>query len=58
MPRLLLYAAICAFAVYVYRSFRRPSGHVNRQLRRRNRARVHGTLVRDPKTGEYRLERD
>jgi len=61
MARLFFYTVLCALAVYVYRTFRRQSFkavHKPRREQRVPRARHRATLVRDAKTGEYRVERD
>jgi|GEM_PF-1636221 len=62
MIRLLFYIAICVIVFYAYRAFKRQSAHAARRMRRNEkqmrRARACSTLVRDPQTGEYRVEQD
>lgn len=60
MPQLLLLAAIGAIAWYGYRRLLKEAERVNQQVRRAEKeaeTRATGTLVKDPTTGEYRLER-
>lgn len=59
MPQLLLLAAVGAVAWYGYKRFIKEAERVNAQVRRQEKEaenRATGTLVRDPVTGEYRLE--
>ena len=59
MPQVLLLAAIGAVAWYGYRRLLKEADRVNAQVRRAEKEeenRATGTLVRDPTTGEYRLE--
>ncbi|WP_099865607.1 hypothetical protein [Pararhizobium haloflavum] len=59
MPQLLLLAAVGAIAWYGYRRLLKEAERVSAQVRRAEKEaenRTAGTLVRDPTTGEYRLE--
>ena len=59
MPQLLLLAAVGAVAWYGYKRFVKEAERVSAQVRRQEEEaenRATGTLVRDPVTGEYRLE--
>ena len=61
MLRLIVYGLICAAALYAYRAFKRETQRVALRVKhaeeeRRNGA--NGTLVKDPETGEYYVERD
>ncbi|MHC5306611.1 hypothetical protein [Bartonella sp. LJL80] len=61
MARLIIYGLICAAALYAYRAFKRESQRVAQRVRRAEAERQNGakgTLVQDPKTGEYYVERD
>lgn len=59
MPQLFVLAAFGAIAWYGYRSFVKEAGRVNKAVRRAEKEAetgAQGTLVKDPATGEYRLE--
>ncbi len=59
--RLVVYGLICFAALYAYRAFRRESQRVQLRVKRSEEERrtgASGTLVKDPKTGEYYVERD
>lgn len=61
MPQLILLAIVGLVAFYGYRAFVREAQRVTAKVRRAEKERVagsDGTLVKDPKTGEYRLARD
>ncbi|MCA0276095.1 MAG: hypothetical protein LCH86_08835 [Proteobacteria bacterium] len=61
MPQLIFFALVVVVAWYGYRSFIREAERVTAKVRRHERQRqsgTDGTLVKDPKTGEYRLEKD
>jgi membrane protein implicated in regulation of membrane protease activity len=61
MPQLIFFAIIAAVAYVGYRAFLREAQRVTAKVRRAERERqtgTMGTLVKDPKTGEYRLAKD
>lgn len=61
MPQLIFFALVIAVAYFGYRSFIKEAERVTARVRRAERERQtgsDGTLVKDPKTGEYRLEKD
>lgn len=61
MPQLILLAVVGVVAYFGYRSFVKEAERVTAKVRRAERQRAtgaQGTLVMDPKTGEYRLARD
>lgn len=61
MPQLIFFAVVGAAAYFGYRAFVREAERVTAKIRRQERqARTgtSGTLVKDPKTGEYRLAKD
>jgi membrane protein implicated in regulation of membrane protease activity len=61
MPQLIFFAAIGVAAYVGYRSFMREAERVTARIRRTERESAtgsHGTLVKDPKTGEYYLAKD
>lgn len=60
MPQVLLLAAVGAVAWYGYKRLLKEAERVNAQVRRAEKeaeTRASGTLVRDPESGEYRLEK-
>jgi hypothetical protein len=61
MPQLIFFALV-GFAIYYgYRSFKREAQRVSKRVREAEKEvqnRAQGTLVQDPKTGEYRLRKD
>jgi len=61
MPQLIFFAAVGIAAYVGYRTFVREAERLTARLRRAERERATGTmgtLVKDPKTGEYRLAQD
>ena len=61
MPQLIFLAVIGAAAYFGYRAFVKEAQRVTARVRRAERERqtgTTGTLVKDPKTGEYRLAKD
>lgn len=61
MPQLIFFAVIGVAAYYGYRAFTREAQRVTAKIRREERQAkngTNGTLVQDPKTGEYRLAKD
>ncbi len=61
MPQLIFFAVIGIAAWFGYRAFLREAERVTAKVRRAKdevRNGAHGTLVKDPKTGEYRLAKD
>ena len=61
MPQLILLAVVGVVAYFGYRSFVKEAERVTAKVRRAERQRAtgaQGTLVMDPKTGEYRLAKD
>ncbi len=61
MPQLIFFAVIGVVAYVGYRSFVREAERVTARARRaeaEKRADAHGTLVKDPRTGEYHLTKD
>lgn len=60
MPQILLLAAVGAIAWYGYRRLLKEAERVNARVRQAEKEaenRSTGTLVKDPVTGEYRLEK-
>ena len=61
MPQLIFFAVVGFAAYFGYRSFVREAERVTAKVRRTRdevRTGANGTLVKDPKTGEYRLAKD
>ncbi|MBX3529144.1 MAG: hypothetical protein KF849_00950 [Rhizobiaceae bacterium] len=61
MPQLIFFAVIGVVAYVGYRAFVREAQRVTAKVKRAERERqtgTSGTLVKDPKTGEYRLAKD
>ena len=61
MPQLIFFAVIAIVAYFGYRAFIREANRVTAKVRRardEQRTGANGTLVKDPKTGEYRLAKD
>lgn len=61
MPQLIFFGLVIAVAYFGYRSFIKEAERVTSKVRRAERQRqtgADGTLVKDPETGEYRLEKD
>ncbi|MCX8996332.1 hypothetical protein NOF55_16065 [Rhizobiaceae bacterium BDR2-2] len=61
MTRILFFIAVAAAVYWFYRRFTADAKSLTRKQKRRSREvrnRAHGTLVKDPKTGEYRVKKD
>lgn len=61
MPQIILLLIVAFIAWIGYRKFIADAERLTRQrerLRRERETGSDGTLVKDPKTGEYRLKRD
>lgn len=61
MPQLIFFALVGVAAYVGYRSFVREANRVTAKVRRAEKQAAtgaNGTLVKDPKTGEYRLAKD
>lgn len=61
MPQIIFFALIVVLAYVGYRSFVREAERVTAKVRRAEKQAATGatgTLVKDPKTGEYRLAKD
>lgn len=61
MPQLIFFAVIGIAAYFGYRAFVREAERVTAKVRREERqarSGANGTLVQDPKTGEYHLAKD
>ncbi len=61
MPQIILLAVVGVVAYVGYRAFIREAERVSARVRRAEQEalnRANGTLVKDPKTGEYRVSRD
>lgn len=61
MPQLIFFIILGVVAYVGYRAFVREAQRVTARVRRTERERqtgTMGTLVKDPKTGEYRLAKD
>jgi hypothetical protein len=61
MPQLIFFVLVGTAAYYGYRSFKREAQRVSKRVREAEKEvqnRAQGTLVQDPKTGEYRLRKD
>ncbi len=61
MPQLIFFALVGLAAYFGYRAFLREAQRVTAKVRRAEheaRTGTQGTLVKDPKTGEYRLAKD
>lgn len=61
MPQLIFFALLGVVAYVGYRSFIKEAERVTAKARRaeaERQAGSHGTLVKDPKTGEYHLTKD
>jgi hypothetical protein len=61
MPQLIFFALVGLVAWFGYRMFLREAERVTAKVRREEREAANGTmgtLVKDPKTGEYRLAKD
>ncbi len=61
MPQLIFFALVALVAYFGYRAFVREAERVTRRMARVRQEAENGsvgTLVKDPKTGEYRPARD
>jgi membrane protein implicated in regulation of membrane protease activity len=61
MPQIIFFALVGLVAYIGYRSFVKEAERVTAKVRRaekQTRTGADGTLVKDPKTGEYRLAKD
>ncbi|MER8991747.1 hypothetical protein NKI56_09335 [Mesorhizobium sp. M0622] len=61
MPQIIFFAVVGIAAYFGYRSFVREADRVTAKVRRTEKQAANGTmgtLVKDPKTGEYRLAKD
>ncbi len=61
MPQIIFFALVGLAAYVGYRSFVREAERVTAKVRRAEKQAstgANGTLVKDPKTGEYRLAKD
>ena len=61
MPQIIFFALVGLVAYVGYRSFGKEAERVTAKVRRAEKQAAtgaNGTLVKDPKTGEYRLAKD
>ncbi|CAM5567077.1 hypothetical protein MAUB1S_09514 [Mycolicibacterium aubagnense] len=61
MPQIIFFIVVGVVAYVGYRSFIKEAERVTAKVRRTEQQRANGTmgtLVKDPKTGEYRLAKD
>ena len=61
MPQIIFFVAVGIVAYVGYRSFVKEAERVTAKVRRAEKQHAtgaNGTLVKDPKTGEYRLAKD
>jgi membrane protein implicated in regulation of membrane protease activity len=61
MPQIIFFALVGLIAYFGYRHFVREAERVTAKVRRAEKQAAtgaNGTLVKDPKTGEYRLAKD
>ncbi len=61
MPQVIFFAVVGVAAYFGYKAFLREAERVTAKIRREEkqaRMGVNGTLVQDPKTGEYRVAKD
>jgi len=61
MPQLVFFAVVGVVAYVGYRAFVREAERITARARRaeaEQRTGSHGTLIKDPVTGEYHLTRD
>ncbi len=61
MPQIIFFVAVGIVAYVGYRAFVREAERVTAKIRRAEKQQAtgaNGTLVKDPKTGEYRVARD
>lgn len=60
MPQLIMLAVLVAGAILLYRRFVADANRLaekSRRVEREQQSGASGTLVKDPQTGEYRLDR-
>lgn len=61
MPQIIFFTVVGVAAYFGYRTFIREAERVTAKVRRTEKQAANsamGTLVKDPKTGEYRLAKD
>ncbi|MFC5385220.1 hypothetical protein ACFPLB_04470 [Aquamicrobium segne] len=61
MPQIIFFITVGVIAYIGYRTFIREAERVTARIRRTEEQRAtgaNGTLVKDPKTGEYRVVQD
>jgi hypothetical protein len=61
MPQILFFGLLGAAAYFGFRSFKREANRVHQKVRRaeaEQQNNANGTLVYDPKSGEYVVKRD
>jgi membrane protein implicated in regulation of membrane protease activity len=61
MPQIIFFTVVGVAAYFGYRTFVREAERVTAKVRRTEKQAANGTmgtLVKDPKTGEYRLAKD
>jgi membrane protein implicated in regulation of membrane protease activity len=61
MPQVIFFAVVGVAAYFGYKAFLREAERVTAKIRREEkqaRMGTNGTLVQDPKTGEYRVVKD
>lgn len=61
MPQIIFFVAVGIVAYIGYRTFVREAERVTAKIRRAEQQKktgANGTLVKDPKTGEYRVAKD
>ncbi|EBU8132114.1 hypothetical protein BO068_005381 [Escherichia coli] len=61
MPQIIFFAVIGVAAYYGYKAFVREAERVTAKVRREEkqmRNRANGTLIQDPKTGDYYVAKD
>ena len=61
MPQLIFFALVAIVAYVGYRAFVREAERITQRAKRARKEAATGsmgTLVKDPKTGEYRLAKD
>lgn len=61
MPSIIFFIIVLLAGWYGYRAFKREAARVSQEVRQAEKEaqnRANGTLVQDPKTGEYRLRKD
>lgn len=61
MPQFIFFVVVGVAAYYGYKAFLREAERVTAKVRRERMQQAngtHGTLVKDPVTGEYRVAKD